>query len=297
MRRSVALAVVLAALAAAPLVLAANGRVALRGLEGNPTDAYSPSLAVATLSPPEYRRGCCYDRNGGEWVGPRYEATGRPSLGGNSTVDWSVGVAVKQGATRAALLANLVHDWPIESEGRQQVRHRVGGRAAGSIAGHWVLTRSPSSGADDARYEAAVGFPLCDGSTGYARFSLLLPSGDSAGGAAGYGEYVINGTRPTEWNRTKAMESLRAITVEGNRPVRRVTARRSRQSIAGKVVDCSSHPVAAQPVELQRRAGSRWTSVGRGRTRADGSYLLPARTAGTYRVTAAGRTSNGISIR
>ncbi len=298
MRLRFAIVIGLGALVAAPLVVAAvQDRITLRGQSGNPTDHYSPTLAIVAVSPPEYKRGCCYDSNGGEWAGPRYEATGRPSLGADSKYDWSVGVAVKAGATRAALIANLVHDWPVISEGRQLIKHRVGGRAAGTIPGNWILTRSPFGGADDARMEAAIGFPLCDGNTAYARFGLLLPSGDSAGGAMGFGEYVINGTRPTVWNAAKAMQAIRGISVEGNRPAIRVTARRRGAAVAGSVLDCSSHPVAGHAVRLEQKAGSAWRAAGNGKTGAAGTYSLAARGAGVYRVVAGARRSNSVTVR
>ena len=298
MRLKVAIVIGLGALVVAPLVVAqVQDRVTLRGLSGNPTDHYSPTLAMVVVSPPEYKRGCCYDSNGGEWTGPRYEATGRPSLGADSKYDWGVGIAVKAGATRAALIANLVHDWPVVSEGRQLVKHRVGGRAAGTITGYWILTRSTFYGAADAQMEAAVGFPLCDGNTAYARFALLRPSGDSAGGTQGFGDYLINGMRPTAWNAAKAMQAIRGISLEGNRPAARVIARRSGAAIAGRVVDCSNHPVAAQAVRLERKAGSAWRAAGTGKTGASGSYSLRASGAGTYRVVAGTRASNTVSVR
>jgi len=275
----------------------ADGRVALRGLEGNPTDHYSRTLAVTVLSPPEYVRGCCYDSNGGEWVGPRYQATGRPSLGGNATIDWSVGIAVGVRDTRAALIANLTHDWPVVTEGQEEVEHRVGGRAAGGISGRWVLTRSTFGGADDAHMEAAIGFPLCDGNTVYAKFSLLAPSGNSAGGSIGFGEYVINGQRPTDWNAAKAVESIRAIRLEGNRSTSRVTVAARARRVTGRVVDCDSHPVGGATVQLQRRTGRAWRTVSSARTSATGAYTLRARSAGTYRVRAGTRTSASVRVR
>ena len=238
-----------AALAAAGVALAeVQDRIVLRGTGGNDLAHYSPSLAAVAVSPPEYARGCCYDSDGGEWTGPRYQATGLATLGGNSAIDWGVGVAVRVRDTRAALIANLTHDWPVVSEGQQQVEHRVGGRAAGTIGGFWVLTRSPFGGADDARMEAAVGFPLCDGNTAYAKFSLLLPSGDSAGGTIGFGEYLINGMRPTVWNAEKAMQAIRGVRLEGNRPATQVTSAARGGRVSGRVADCDGHPVAGLSV-------------------------------------------------
>ena len=298
MRLKVAIAIGLGALVAAPLVLAqVQDRIPLRGQSGNPSDHYSPTLAIVVVSPPEYKRGCCYDSNGGEWVGPRYQATGRASLGRDSAYDWTVGLGIKVSNTRKALIDSLTHDWPVVDEGKQLVKHRVGGRPAGTIAGYWILTRSTFDGADDARMEAAVGFPLCDGNTAYAKFSLLLPSGNSAGGSIGFGEYVIQGMRPSDWNAAKAMQAIRGISLEGNRPAGSVTARRQGAAIAGSVVDCSKHPVAGHAVRLERKTGSTWKATGTGKTGAAGTYSLAARTAGVYRVVAGTRRSNSVTVR
>jgi hypothetical protein len=183
------------------------------------------------------------------------------------------------------------------SEGKQPVKHRVGGRAVGTVGGYWVLTRSTFDGADDARMEAAVGFPLCDGNTAYAKFSLLIPSGNSAGGTIGFGEYVINGMRPSDWNAAKGMQSIRGIRFEGNRPASRVTAAARGRRVSGRVADCSAHPLAGQAVQLQLRAGSSWRTVASARTSAGGTYSLAARSAGTYRVRAGTRTSAPVRVR
>ena len=295
-RLIVALAAVAASATAGLALAEVEDRVVLRATGGNDLEHYSPTLAAVAVSPPEYARGCCYDSDGGEWTGPRYQATGLASLGGDSKVDWSVGVAVRTRDTRAALIANLTHDWPVVSEGEQPVEHRVAGRAAGTIGGYWVLTRSPFGGADDARMEAAVGFPLCDGNTAYAKFSLLLPSGNSAGGSIGFGEYVINGMRPSDWNAAKAMQSIRRVRLEGNRPATRVTSTAGRGRVSGSVADCDAHPLAGLTVQLERRSGGSWRTVSSARTAADGTYSLAASSAGTYRVRAGTRTSAPVRI-
>jgi len=299
MRVKVAAALTLAvALGAATAALAqVQDRIVLKATGGNALAHYSPTLAAGVVSPPEYTRGCCYDFNGGEWTGPRYQATGRASLGADSKYDWTVGVAERIRDTRAALIANLTHDWPVVSEGEQQVEHRVGGRPVGTIGGYWVLTRSPFGGADDARMEAAVGFPLCDGNTAYAKFSLLLPSGNSAGGSIGFGEYLINGMRPTDWNTEKGMQAIRGVWAEGNRPGARVTAAARGRRVSGRVADCSAHPLAGVTVQLQRQSGRRWVRAAKGRTTATGTFSLPARSAGTYRVVVGSRRSAAVRVR
>ena len=290
------LAVAAALLAVGIATAGVQDRIVLKATGGNALAHYSPTLAAVVLSPPEYTRGCCYDHNGGEWTGPRYQATGRADLGGDSKYDWTVGVAVRAGDTRAALIANLTHDWPVATEGEQQVEHRVGGRAVGSVRGHWILTRAPG-GQDNAQMEAAVGFPLCDGNTGYAKFSLLLPSGNSAGGSIGFGEFRINGMLPTDWNAAKAMESIQGVSLEGNRPARRVTAAARGHRVSGRVTDCDAHPLAGLVVELQRRVGRAWRKVSSTRTTAAGTYAFGGRSSGTYRVRAAGRTGAPVRVR
>lgn len=275
---------------------AVENRISLKATGGNDLAHYSPSLTIVAVAPPGYKRGCCYDTNGGEWVGPRYEATGRPSLGANSSYDWSVGVAVRAGGTRKALIDNLTHDFPVVSEGKQLVEHRVGGRVVGKIAGYWVLTRSTFGAADDARMEAAVGFPLCDGNTAYAHFSLLIPSGNSAGGEIGFGEYVISGMRPSDWNTEKGMQAIRGIRFEGNRPTARVTAIARGGRVSGRVADCNAHPLAKLDVQLQQRNGGSWRTVSSTRTGAAGTYSIAAKSAGTYRVVAETRASKPVRV-
>lgn len=296
--RTAAILIGLGALVAAPLVLAqVQDRIGVRGLEGNDTDHYARSLSIVAVSPPEYKRGCCYDSDGGEWSGPRYEATARASLGGEAKIDWDIGVAVRKPSTRATLVPLLTHGWPIVAQGTHQVEHRVGGRKVGTIPGYWILTRSTFYGDVDAAMEAMIGFPLCDGNTVYAKFGLLLPSGDSAGGAQGYGDYVIAGQKPTVWNAAKAMQAIRGIRLEGNRPSARVTAAARGRAIVGQVQDCSKHALAGQSLALQRKVGGAWSSAGTGRTSATGSFSIAARGAGTYRVVAGARSSNAVSVR
>jgi hypothetical protein len=296
-RITIALATISALVAVGVAFAQVQNRIVLKATGGNDLAHYSPTLAIVAVSPPEYKRGCCYDSNGGEWTGPRYQATGRPSLGADSKYDWTVGVAVRGGGTRAALIANLTHDFPVVSEGKQLVKHLVGGRTVGTIGGHWVLTRSTFDGAEDARMEAAVGFPLCDGNTAYAHFSLLIPSGNSAGGSMGFGEYVINGKRPSDWNAEKGMQAIRGIRLEGNRPAARVSVAARGRRVSGRVADCSAHPLAGLVVQLQLRIGSRWQKVSSARTKVGGTYSLAARSAGTYRVRAGTRTSAPVRVR
>ncbi len=254
-------------------------RISLKATGGNVLEHYSPALAIVAVSPPAYTRKCCNDSNGGTWTG----------LGGKSEIIWTVGVAVREGGTRAALIANLTHDWPVVSEGKQPVKHRVGRRAVGTIGGYWVLTRSPFGGADDARTEAAVGLSLCDGNTAYTTFSLLVPSSNSEG--------PINGMSPRDWNAEKAMQSIRGIRFEGNLSARRVTATPRGRRVSGRVADCHANGLGGLAVQLELRDRGSWRKVSSARTSARGTYSFAARSAGTYRVRAGARTSAPVRVR
>jgi hypothetical protein len=54
----------------------------------NDTRGFSPALYVVFTSPAAYRGGCCTDVDSGEWLGPRYQASGNASLSGDSSIDW-----------------------------------------------------------------------------------------------------------------------------------------------------------------------------------------------------------------
>lgn len=250
---------------------------------------YSPNLVVVLPSPKDYVRQLKGRLgNDGTWRGPRYSATGRPSLGGDATIDWTAGIELFP-ATRASLVANLVHGWKPISGGGKLIEHRVGGRHVGMIRGNWILTKgTPMAG--EARYEGGMVFPLC-GRTAHVRIVALTPSTDSAGGAMGFGDYTIENAAPTDWNREQVLSALHKIRVDGNLPVARITIARRPSAVAGIVTDCNRHVVAGQALALERRSGRAWTRVAAGKTTATGTYSLRAGGAGTYRVVAGGKRS------
>jgi hypothetical protein len=293
--RLLRLAVVVAALAFVPLAAATAVERASVGAEGE-ARGWPRSLYVVFTSPPEYERdfvGRFGDQ--GAWKGPRYTATGSASLGGVSTLDW--GHTVRRGGTaEAAIAATLVHGWQRVAAGQEAVERRVGGRPAGSLTGQWVLTQG-SVLAGEARYEAVLAVDLC-GIWALASLSTLLPSGDSAGGAMGFGDYRMeSGDRPTAWNRRKVEETLAALALEGSLPAARVAARAAGRVVAGTVSDCKRAPVAGTALVVERRVRGRWLRVRSGRTDAAGAFRLPVRTPGVHRVRAGGRTSAAFAIR
>ena len=272
-------------------------RIPLRGQSGNPTDHYSPSLAIVVVSPPEYKRGCCYDSNGGEWAGPRYQATGRPTLGSDSKYDWSRRCGGQGG--RDARSADRQPDPRLAGglRGPQQIKHRVGGRAAGTIAGYWILTRSTFDGADDARMEAAVGFPLCDGNTALHEILAPPPLGQLRGRQHRLRRVPDQRHAPDRLEPGESDAGDPRHLARGQPAGKRVTAARRGAAVAGNVLDCTSHPVAREALVLERRVGRAWTSARTGKTGANGSYSLVARGAGTYRVIAGTRKSNSVTVR
>lgn len=280
-------------LVAAPLVW---GQVTNRYAVASDPDAkgYARNLSIAIVSPPKYvldyagRLG-----NDAEWKGPRYQATGDPTLGGVAGLGWSAEIE-RSPSTRATVRKNLLQGWPVVAGGTEPVERRVGGRAVGTLPGTWLLTQGTVM-AGEARYEGGIVFPIC-GRTALVEVSALTPAGDSAGGAMGYGEYVIEGMKPTAWNREQVLATLRAVRLEGNLPAGRVTAARRGGAIAGRVTDCNRHPLAGQAVVLERQSGRRWTRAAAGKTTATGAYSLRVRGAGTYRVAADGRHSAPIRV-
>ena len=59
--------------------------------------------------------------------------------------------------------------------------------------------------------------------------------------------------RPTDWNQAKAMQEIRGVRLEGNRPAARVTAVAQGKRVSGLVTDCDAHPVAGLAVQLGQR--------------------------------------------
>ena len=256
---------------------------------------YARSLQIVITSPPDYvldyagRLG-----NDAQWKGPRYQATLRASLGGESGLGWSAGI-YRTPSNRQTIIDNLVQDWTPVAEGTVQIERTVGGRNVGTLMGTWVLTQG-SVMAGQARFELGLVFPLC-GRTAYLGISALTPASDSAGGSMGFGEYrMTNGTLPSAWNRQQVLLTAQEVSVEGSLPAGRVSARATRRRVAGVATDCNSHPVAAVAVRLERQSGRRWVRATAGKTTATGTFSLSVRAAGTYRAVVGSRRSAQVRV-
>lgn len=257
---------------------------------------YPRSLQIVITSPPDYvldfvgRGG-----NDAEWKGPHYQATARPSLGGEVGLGWSAGI-YKTPSNRQTIIDNLVQDWASVAEGTEPIERRVGGRDVGTLIGTWVLTQGTEM-AGQARFELGLVFPLC-GRTAYVDLSALTPSSDSAGGAMGFGEYrMANGSLPSVWNREQVLATMRAVSLEGSLPAARVAARASGRRVTGSASDCNGHAAAGLPARLERRNGRRWVRAASGTASATGTFSLAARAAGTYRAVVGARASAQVRVR
>lgn len=292
--RRLALVFAAALVAGVPLAFAGVSDRVKAAPEGNQGVVFSQALGVIFTSPPDYRRGCCYDSNSGEWLGPKYEVAGYPTFTGDSSIDWSYTTA-KAANVATAVRASLVHSDGREVEsGALTVPHTVAGRTAGTIPAFYVITRFAQGGT--ARHEACLGFPIGRGFYGVARWALLSPADDSA---QPFGDYRVNGVLASQWNRTQAQTAVRGVALEGSLPPARVRARAAGRRVRGDVRDSLGHPVAGAKVTLERRVGSRWRPAGSVRSGATGAYSVGARRAGTYRAAAslAATTARSSTVR
>jgi hypothetical protein len=280
--------------AGVPLALAGVSDRVKAAPVGNEGVVFSQSLGVIFTSPPDYRRGCCYDSNSGEWLGPKYEVAGYPTFTGDSSIDWSYTTA-KAANAATAVRSKLVHSDGREVEsGALTVPHTVAGRAAGTIPASYVITQFAQGGT--ARHEGGLAFPIGRGFYGVARWALLSPAGDSA---YPFGEYRVKGMLASQWNRAQAQAAVRGVALDGSLPPMRVRARAAGRRVRGEVRDAIGHPVAGAKVTLERRVGRRWRSARTARTGATGAYSLPATQAGSYRVVAslAGSVARSSAVR
>ncbi len=249
-------------------------------------------LAVELNSPVDYNR-LSVSGDSGRWTGPRFEAIGNPGSSGFASIDWSVSFDERQGEASAVALAHLAHpNWQRDQRDGLSVPHVVGGRAVGTVLGYYYLM-TPSLGGGEARFEAALAFPLDVGLYAIVHFDLLEPPDNS---------FVVTGSvSASTWNRGQALLALSGVRLQGNLPPKIVSARAYERgrTVKGKVVDRFLDAVLGAPVSLERLAGGGWQTIRRGRTSQRGFYSLGAGRRGTYRVTArlAGFTARSREIR
>jgi hypothetical protein len=243
---------------------------AARQLHGLPA-----GLVVELASPADYNRQSV-SGDSGRWTGPRYEERGNPANAGFASLDWRVTFDEREGDVEAATVANLVHpEWQRDQRGQISVLHAVGSRNVGTILGYYVML---TPGANDARFEGVIAFPLDVNFYAVAHFEALEPPNDS---------FVVNGSSSaSSWNRGHILISLAGIRLQGNLPPKTVAARPKDRGrfVKGKVVDRFQDAVLGAPLSLERLAGGSWTKIAGSRTNQRGFYSVRARKRGTYRV-------------
>lgn len=255
----------------------------------NVTAGFSPALSVTVLAPPHHRRGCCYDGDSGQWLGPEYWASKNPNLRGTASISWSVRFDDRPASAEAAARSVLIQKWPEYQKAPLRLPHVIRGRRVGTIPGYFVLTASQASGPTSAQHEAAVAFALGRGVYATASFSLLSPSQDYP---APFGEYIVHTyglikgeTLASSWNREQAFLSVVSVGLSGNLPPARVLARGGKR-VTGSVRDRFGHPLVLAPVTLEQKVGKRWLKVHSAKTNAKGAYVLRSKGQGLYRVVA-----------
>jgi Carboxypeptidase regulatory-like domain len=234
-------------------------------------------LTVELSSPPDYNRQST-SGDAGRWTGPRYEERGNPGNAGFASLDWAVSFEERTGEADAAALAHIDHgNWQRDQRGGLSVSHVVGSAAVGTVLGYYYLM-SPSVGAGDARFEAALAFPLDVDLYAIVHIELLEPPNDS---------FVVNGSTASNWNRGQALLTLAGVRLQGNLPPKIVAAHAYEHGrfVRGKVVDRFLDAVVGARVALERQSGGSWTKVAGGKTSPRGFYSLRARARGRYRVT------------
>ncbi len=281
----------LTALAAVVLAAGASAEVTQRaqvGVSGrNATHGYPAALYVVVKSPPDYQADCCsYDGDGGTWIGPPYRAENKPTFGGDTKLGWGAYFDTKaSGPEDAARRSFVFKGWSDVSKDAIDVPHTVRGRQVGAIPGIAVIARS--RGSSSSAFEGAVGFPLCPGLHVAVYFSSSTPLTDGTGI---YGKYLVNGTVVSTWNLQQLETALAGVSLDGNLPAGKVTARASGRVVSGSVTDCVGHPMPSVSV----RGGG-----GATKTTTSGSYRLRVKHGGLVRVTAAGggRTVRSAPVR
>jgi hypothetical protein len=248
-------------------------------------------LTVELTSPADYNRQSVAG-DSGRWTGPRYEEPGNPGNAGFASLDWAVSFDERTGDADAAAFAHVTHrDWQRDQRGGLSVPHVVGNQNVGTVLGYYYLV-TPSTSGGDARYEAALAFPLDANLYSVVHVELPEPPNDT---------FVVNGSVASTWNRGQALLALAGIRLQGNLPPKIVAARPYERGrfVRGKVVDRFLDAVIGARVSLERSAGGSWSKVAGGKTSSRGFYSLRARSRGLYRVTVrfAGFTAQSREIR
>ncbi len=261
--------------------------VRVNGAGRNSTRSFSTALTVDVALVSGYTKNS-FDGDAGNWDGPGYHASLKPTLTGVTHLGWGVAFDLSSRMSLEAFDKRYALDfgsWRILQQGPRAIPHMIGSRQVGTINGVMMLTQAPGDNA--AAFDSAVAFPLCKGVIVAAHFSTLTPSTNTPNP---YGNYLVDdGTDVQAWNRDHISAALDGVALNGYLPVAKLTAVARGRSVTGLVKDCVGHPVPGATV----RVGSAHAV-----TSGTGAYLAHVAGPGSYTVTvSAGGSSAQHAVR
>lgn len=247
--------------------------VRVNGGGRNSTNSFSTTLYVDVALVSGYTRRS-FDGDNGDWDGPGYHASLKPSLAGATHLGWGVSfdlashISLEDFAKRYAL---DLGSWRVLQEGPRAIPHVIGGRQVGTINGLMMLTQAPGDNA--AAFDSAVAFPLCRGVIAVAHFSTLTPSTNSPNP---FGTYLVDdGTDVQIWNRDHISAALDGVVVNGYLPAARLTAAARGRTVHGIVSDCTGQPMPGVAVQVGKtRAVTSAAGAYTARVARPGSYVI-----------------------
>ena len=280
-RVAVLVVAAVAGLAAAALAWAGTVDRVRVGVTGrNATQGLSSALYVDVPVVADYVQSK-FDGEQGDWQGPNYHAT-QSTTTGRTDLSFRTDFESHVGSLNGSVQHALVHkNWTLDEKSAVKVPRLLGGRLVGAVGGELAVYAEPVPGA--ARWEAVLAIPLCGGVFGAVDFYADAPPQDTSGTA---GQYLVGTTPAKQWNRDHDVAAAQGVKLDGPLPGARITVRASGKSLTGVVRDCGSG-LQGVPVVLQRRAATGWSATGRATSGPGGTFKLPGRGPGSYRVVAA----------
>jgi hypothetical protein len=247
--------------------------VRVNGAGRNSTNTFSTTLFVDVGLVSGYTRQS-FDGDSGDWNGPGYHASLKPTSTGATHMGWGVAFDLASHTSLENFAKQFALDfgsWRILQEGPRSIPHMVGGKKVGTINGLMLLTQAPGDTAS--AFDSAVAFPLCKGVIVAAHFSTLTPPTNSAGPNGAY--LVDDGSDVQAWNRNHITDALDGVVLNGYLPVSRLSAVARGRTVRGVVSDCVGHPMPAVAVKVgPTRAVTTATGAYSAHVARPGSYLV-----------------------
>ena len=273
------LVVLIALVAAAPASAQGNLDRVQVGVPGTVTRDFATSLSLRLNIPSGYTRDCCYDFVSGAWVGPAVHYSDDPGRSDLARTTWKVSYSKTSRSIASVARAAMPKNYREVGAKKRTVRHVLGGHNLGKVKAFSVIDQLP----DFAFTKAALVIDLGRHVKATILFSLANPSSDSDGSG---GSVTVNGLAASAYNARAAEATLSSVQLEGALPLARVNAKAAGNGVRGKVLDIAGQAVGQAKLQLQRRAGGGWRTVGKGKSSLTGTFSLSASGKGSYRVVA-----------